>query len=102
VVRPALPGTRAVTVCLVSMNSVNTVDPAERSLPEATAGWDALAADGSVVHIRPVRPDDEAALLALNKRVSDRSIYLRFFGMSRIPADQHSHHLSTRTRRTRM
>jgi acyl-CoA synthetase (NDP forming)/RimJ/RimL family protein N-acetyltransferase len=50
-----------------------------------------------VVHIRPVRPDDEAALRALNQRVSDRSIYLRFFGMSRRGADEHSHHLSAET-----
>ena len=65
-----------------------------RSLSRDAAGWDALAADGSVVHIRPVRPDDEDALRALNQRVSDRSIYLRFFGVSRVGADQHSHHLS--------
>jgi acyl-CoA synthetase (NDP forming)/GNAT superfamily N-acetyltransferase len=70
---------------------------AQQSSPDATtgaAGWDALAADGSVVHLRPVRPDDEAALRALNQRVSDRSIYLRFFGMNRDSADVHSHHLS--------
>ncbi|MEI8406586.1 MULTISPECIES: bifunctional acetate--CoA ligase family protein/GNAT family N-acetyltransferase [unclassified Kribbella] len=58
------------------------------------AGWDALAADGSVVRIRPLRADDEAALDAMNQRVSDRSIYLRFFGISRRMADEHSHHLT--------
>jgi acyl-CoA synthetase (NDP forming)/GNAT superfamily N-acetyltransferase len=62
--------------------------------PEETAGWDALAADGSVVHVRPVRPDDEAALIAMNKRVSDRSIYRRFLGTNRDWADEYSHHLS--------
>ncbi|HEY3004046.1 MAG TPA: GNAT family N-acetyltransferase [Kribbellaceae bacterium] len=62
--------------------------------PVTAGGWDALAADGSVVHIRSVRPDDEDALRALNQRVSDRSIYLRFFGMNRTSADQHSHHLA--------
>ena len=56
-----------------------------------------MAADGSVVHIRAVRPDDEDALRALNQRVSDRSIYLRFFGLNRTSADQHSHHLATDT-----
>lgn len=58
-------------------------------------GWDALAADGSVVHIRPVRADDEQALDELNHRVSDRTIYLRFFALSRYAADQHTHHLTT-------
>lgn len=56
-------------------------------------GWDALAADGSVVRIRPVRPEDEADLIALNHRVSDRSIYLRFFAFNRRGADQQTHHL---------
>jgi acyl-CoA synthetase (NDP forming)/GNAT superfamily N-acetyltransferase len=56
-------------------------------------GWDALAADGSVVHLRPIRTDDETALKAINHRVSDRSIYLRFFGLSRLNADEHTHHL---------
>ena len=61
----------------------------------AVAGWDALAADGSVVHIRPVRADDEQALDELNHRVSDRTIYLRFFALNRATADQHTHHLTT-------
>ncbi|WP_432877260.1 GNAT family N-acetyltransferase [Kribbella sp. CA-245084] len=59
------------------------------------AGWDVLAADGSVVRIRPLREDDERALDAMNQRVSDRSIYLRFFGISRTMADEHTHHLAT-------
>lgn len=58
------------------------------------AGWDVLAADGSVVRIRPVREDDEAALEAMNRRVSDESIYLRFFGVSRNMADEYTHHLA--------
>jgi acyl-CoA synthetase (NDP forming)/RimJ/RimL family protein N-acetyltransferase len=60
----------------------------------AAAGWDALAADGSVVHLRPIRPDDEAALMAINHRISDRSIYLRFFALNRLTADEHSRHLA--------
>ncbi|WP_405064919.1 hypothetical protein OG558_23520 [Kribbella sp. NBC_01510] len=59
------------------------------------AGWDVLASDGSVVRIRPLREEDEQALDAMNQRVSDRSIYLRFFGMSRRLADEHTHHLAT-------
>ncbi|WP_343964994.1 GNAT family N-acetyltransferase, partial [Kribbella koreensis] len=59
----------------------------------APAGWDALASDGSVVHLRPIRRDDEAALMAINHRLSDRSVYLRFFGLSRLTADEHTRHL---------
>ncbi|MEU4292680.1 GNAT family N-acetyltransferase [Kribbella sp. NPDC026596] len=59
------------------------------------AGWDVLASDGSVVRIRPLREDDEPALDAMNQRVSDRSIYLRFFGISRSLADEHTHHLAS-------
>ncbi|WP_350275823.1 GNAT family N-acetyltransferase [Kribbella sp. HUAS MG21] len=59
------------------------------------AGWDVLASDGSVVRIRPVRRDDEAALRAMNRRVSDESLYLRFFGISRNMADEYTHHLTT-------
>ncbi|MEV5965970.1 GNAT family N-acetyltransferase [Kribbella sp. NPDC051952] len=58
-------------------------------------GWDVLASDGSVVQIRPLRVDDEPALTAMNLRVSDRSIYLRFFGISRSSADEQTHHLVT-------
>ncbi|GAA3114008.1 acyl-CoA synthetase (NDP forming)/GNAT superfamily N-acetyltransferase [Kribbella aluminosa] len=57
------------------------------------AGWDVLASDGAVVGIRPLREDDEPALEAMNQRVSDRSIYLRFFGISRASADEQTHHL---------
>ncbi|TDW24395.1 bifunctional acetate--CoA ligase family protein/GNAT family N-acetyltransferase [Kribbella kalugense] len=59
------------------------------------AGWDVLASDGSVVRIRPLREDDEPRLQAMNQRVSDRSIYLRFFGISRSSADEQTHHLTT-------
>ncbi|GAA2806800.1 bifunctional GNAT family N-acetyltransferase/acetate--CoA ligase family protein [Kribbella solani] len=59
------------------------------------AGWDVLASDGSVVRIRPVRDEDEPALAAMNRRVSDESIYLRFFGISRTMADEYTHHLAT-------
>ena len=59
----------------------------------AATGWDALASDGSVVRIRPIRPEDEQALDDLNHRVSERTIYLRFFAISRLAADEHTHHL---------
>ncbi|MDQ1435813.1 MAG: hypothetical protein QOF59_2629 [Actinomycetota bacterium] len=38
-----------------------------------------MLADGGTARIRPSRPDDEPLLLALYERLSDESIYLRFF-----------------------
>ncbi len=45
------------------------------------AQWesDVVLADGGTVRLRPVRPDDDARLLALYEALSDESIYLRFF-----------------------
>ncbi|GAA1599316.1 MULTISPECIES: GNAT family N-acetyltransferase [Kribbella] len=57
-------------------------------------GWDVLASDGSIVRIRPLRADDEPALDAMNDRVSDESMYLRFFGISRNMATDYTHHLA--------
>ena len=36
--------------------------------------------DGVLIPVRPIRPDDAPALQALHGRLSERSIYLRFFG----------------------
>jgi len=52
-------------------------------------GVDAIRADGGLVHIRSVSAHDLPALQDLHARSSDRSIYLRFFSLSRIPADQY-------------
>jgi GNAT superfamily N-acetyltransferase len=46
-------------------------------------GWDALLADGGVVHVRPIVAADAAALRGLHAAASDRSIYLRYFSVSR-------------------
>lgn len=48
---------------------------------EYPAQWesDVVLSDGGTARIRPSRPDDEPALLALYGRLSDESIYLRFF-----------------------
>jgi acetyl coenzyme A synthetase (ADP forming)-like protein len=40
---------------------------------------DVVVRDGSTLHLRPVRPDDAAALRELYERLSDDSWYLRFF-----------------------
>jgi acyl-CoA synthetase (NDP forming)/GNAT superfamily N-acetyltransferase len=49
-----------------------------RALPEH---WEAdvVLSDGGVVHLRPVRPQDTEALRAMHSRMSDRSLYLRYF-----------------------
>jgi acyl-CoA synthetase (NDP forming)/GNAT superfamily N-acetyltransferase len=52
-------------------------------------GVDAIRADGGLVHIRPITAEDRASLGELHARVSDRSIYLRFFSMDRRAADKY-------------
>ena len=46
----------------------------------------ALLTDGRSVRLRAVQPADRPALLELNAKASDRSIYLRFFTASRSAA----------------
>jgi len=41
---------------------------------------DVSLADGGTVHLRPIRPDDAAALQAFHKRLSPQTLYYRFFG----------------------
>ncbi|MDQ1735893.1 MAG: hypothetical protein QOH56_2144 [Pseudonocardiales bacterium] len=48
---------------------------------------DAVRADGGMVHIRTLAAGDRDALLEFNRRVSDRSLYRRFFNLSRDAAD---------------
>ncbi len=52
-------------------------------------GVDAVRADGGLVHIRAVTPDDAHGIRMLHGRASDRSIYLRFFSASRTNADDY-------------
>ena len=40
---------------------------------------DRLLADGGRVHVRPIRESDAEALVALHGRLSDESVYLRYF-----------------------
>ncbi|MDT3443066.1 MULTISPECIES: bifunctional GNAT family N-acetyltransferase/acetate--CoA ligase family protein [unclassified Pseudofrankia] len=53
--------------------------------PGYPAGWEAdvILADGGTAHIRPILPSDGPRLLAFWERLSERSIYLRFFGVRR-------------------
>lgn len=63
------------------------------SLPATvpTPGWDALLADGGVVRIRPVTAADEDRLRALHSTASGRSVYLRYFGLSRWAGGEYVH-----------
>jgi len=53
-----------------------TVQATEPSAREA----DIVLRDGSTLHVRPVRPDDEPALRAFFRGLSDESRWFRFFG----------------------
>lgn len=62
-----------------------TPDPGGESYPRHREA-DVVAADGGVVHLRPIRPDDAERLLDFHSRLSERTRYLRFFGpYPRIP-----------------
>ena len=56
---------------------------------------DVVLADGGTVHIRPIRPEDEDALLALYERMSSDSIYLRFFSPVSAPTAQQLERLTS-------
>ena len=40
---------------------------------------DVVLRDGSTIHVRPVRPEDEPAVLAFYRELSEETRYLRFF-----------------------
>ncbi|MFZ5918006.1 MAG: GNAT family N-acetyltransferase [Chloroflexota bacterium] len=44
---------------------------------------DVLLADGGLIHIRAIRPDDKRRLLEGFRRLSERSVYYRFFSLKR-------------------
>ncbi|MCX9192895.1 GNAT family N-acetyltransferase [Carbonactinospora thermoautotrophica] len=55
---------------------------------------DALTITGRVLRIRPVRAEDLPALRELNRRISDRSVFLRFFALNRLAADRYVEQLT--------
>nr|WP_019927935.1 GNAT family N-acetyltransferase [Nocardia sp. BMG111209] len=63
-----------------------TEQPASASTPDVPPPppehWfaDVLAADGGVVRLRPITPDDAGALQEFHAGLSDRTRYLRYFG----------------------
>jgi len=63
--------------------TTETIEPPYPAHREA----DVILADGATVHIRPIRPSDADAILALHSRFSERTRYLRYFSpYPRIPA----------------
>ncbi len=56
---------------------------------------DVVAADGATVHLRPISPDDAPRLLAMNERISDESLYYRFFSHRRTIRAEELDHLVT-------
>lgn len=48
--------------------------------PAELAG-DVILLDGTPASIRPIRPDDAAALVAFHDRLSSETVYRRFFGI---------------------
>jgi acetyltransferase len=53
--------------------------PAIRSYPVQYV-WDWAMKDGSPVTFRPIRPEDEPQMVKFHETLSDRSVYLRYFG----------------------
>ncbi len=59
--------------------TVTGSDPLPAGYP---SGWesDVVLRDGGTVHLRPIRPSDATAIQALHGRLSQQTIYFRFFG----------------------
>src|SRR3954447_2046979 len=71
---------------------------------DARATWDSdvVLADGGTVRVRPVGPGDEARVLRLYERLSDESVYLRFFSPLPRPTAAQLEHLTTVDERSHM
>jgi acetyl coenzyme A synthetase (ADP forming)-like protein len=63
---------------------------------------DVALSDGGTVHVRAIRPDDDAALLALYERMSEESLYLRFFSPVPPPSARQLDRLATVDHRERV
>ncbi len=63
---------------------------------------DVALSDGGTVHVRAIRPDDDAALLELYERMSEESLYLRFFSPVPPPSARQLDQLTTIDHRERV
>ena len=57
------------------------------------AGAYALLTDGTTIEIRPARPEDFEAVRDMHARMSPDNLYLRFFGVSALAAEQEAHRI---------
>ncbi len=80
------------------------VDTALASEVPPPSLWDrdVLLRDGSVARIRPIRPADRVGWREFYSRLSEQSIYLRFFGPHPHPSDAEVEHFVTVDYDTRM
>ena len=72
---------------MVSLGCVVTSPPANEAYP---ARWEAdvVLRDGGTAHLRPIRPDDADRLRRFHSRLSDDTIYNRFFTLYRELSDR--------------
>src|SRR4029453_742619 len=49
---------------------------------------DVVLKDGSTVHLRPIRPDDDVRLLELLQRMSEEALYYRFLAVPKIDRER--------------
>ncbi|MGL5859781.1 MAG: GNAT family N-acetyltransferase, partial [Phycicoccus sp.] len=61
--------------------------------PGYRRAWEAdvVLSDGTVTHLRPIRPDDADALRRFHAAQSEESVYLRFFAPLRVLSDRDVH-----------
>lgn len=69
------------------------------SIHRAHDGVDAVRSDGGLIHIRTVTTADHDKLQSLHEHASDRSIFLRFFSLSRATAKDYLNKLLERSAR---
>src|SRR5215470_14979456 len=63
---------------MVSMMSTNQKPPVRPYPIEYVSSW--TMNDGNPVVIRPIRPDDQPLMVKFHGRLSDRTVYMRYFG----------------------
>jgi acyl-CoA synthetase (NDP forming)/N-acetylglutamate synthase-like GNAT family acetyltransferase len=65
-----------------------TVDGGTSGPGSGSAGTYALLTDGTTIEIRPARPGDFEAVRDMHATMSPENLYMRFFGISRVAAEQ--------------
>ena len=63
-------------------------------MEESTQHMTLTLADGTVVSVREVEPEDASALQRLFSRLSEKTVYLRYFGPKNELSDEKAHHIA--------